>query len=207
MDVAQIRPMLLTERKVPFSDPVWGFELKYDGYRLLAGVDNGVVELRTKNGADATKWFPETVAGLSKLRGRHVLDGEVCVLDEHGRADFDSLHRRALARRYKAGGATVAYIVFDILMCNDKDVMGEPFVQRKQRLARLLKAPPDGLLALSYLPRDGEWLFAQAVGLKLEGIVAKRLTSIYVPGARSRDWIKIKRKGAVPAGRFKRGEA
>lgn len=204
MDLVQIRPMLLTERKIPFSDPAWAFELKYDGYRLLAGVDSGTVELRTKSGADATKWFPETVAGLATLRGRHVFDGEICVLDENGFSDFDQLHQRALRRRYVAGAPVVAYIAFDILVAHGKDVMAEPFVARKKRLIDLLAEPPAGVLGLSYVEREGEWLFAQAVGLKLEGIVAKRLASPYVPGTRSRDWIKIKRKGAIPPGRFRR---
>lgn len=206
MDLARLRPMLPTERRLPFSDPDWAFELKYDGYRLLAGVDGGKVELRTKSGADATKWFPETVRALSGLRGQHVLDGEVCVLDDVGRPDFTRLHQRALSRRYKPGAPVVAYIVFDLLITAGLDVMGLSFVERKRRLAKLLEVPPDGVLALSYLERDGEWLFAQAAGNKLEGIVAKRLASTYVPGP-SRDWLKIKPKGAIPPGRFRRSDS
>ncbi|HKX42700.1 MAG TPA: hypothetical protein VJO99_16205, partial [Burkholderiaceae bacterium] len=157
-ELARLRPMLPSDCRKPFSDPDWGYELKYDGYRLLADVDQGKVELRTKSGADATKWFPETVRALSGLPGQQVFDGEVCVLDEYGRPDFVSLHRRALSRRYVPGAPVVAYIVFDLLIADGDDVMGQPFVERKRRLTELLKQPPDGVLALSYIETEGEWL-------------------------------------------------
>ena len=94
--------MLLAERPIPpFAEAGWIYEIKYDGYRLMAGVKDSVVQLVTRNGADATKWFPEVVAGLSGLRGGpHVLDGEVCVLDELDRSDFNRLQNRARRRRW-----------------------------------------------------------------------------------------------------------
>ena len=99
-DLVDLRPMLLGEVKRPFSDPAYGYEIKYDGYRLLAECDGPKVRLQTRNGADATAWFPEITQGLAGLAGgRHVLDGEVCVLDDIGRSNFDRLHARAKRKR------------------------------------------------------------------------------------------------------------
>lgn len=91
-------PRLLVERRGlrPFNQPGWIYETKYDGYRLLASVYAGDVRLGTKAGVDASAWFPEVVRGLATLPGGpHILDGEVCVLDELGRADYDRLKARA----------------------------------------------------------------------------------------------------------------
>ena len=112
----QLRPMELGTRKLPFTDPAWGFEVKYDGYRMLAEVDAGRVRLQTRNGADATAWFPEIARPLAGMpAGRHIVDGEVCVLDGIGRSDFDRLQDRARLRRYRPGADLVAFCVFDVL--------------------------------------------------------------------------------------------
>lgn len=203
-------PMRATEGGKPFTDPEWVFEIKYDGYRVLAGVEHGQkrtrsrtlsprtlagVELRTKNGTDCTRWYPEVVAELAKLPGGpHVVDGEVVCLDDIGRSDFERLQARSRRRRWFPGCDAVVYAVFDLLMRDGIDVAGLPLEERKALLQELL-APAPGLLFVSYLPADAA-LFAQAVlPLKLEGLMAKRLGSPYVPGAVSRDWVKVKRPG------------
>lgn len=197
--------MLLTERKSPFSDPGWSFELKFDGYRLLAEIDAGRVQLKSRGGADATRWFPEVAAGLAALPGgRHVLDGEVCVLDAMGRSDFDRLHARAMRRKWYAGADPVVFCAFDALVVNGRSVMAKPLAARKTALRRLLTPAPAQVLYVAGIQGEGVALYEQAVALKLEGIVAKREGSPYVPGTRSADWVKIKRPGATPAGRFSR---
>jgi len=199
--------MLLDERRIPpFAEPGWIYEIKFDGYRLLAGVDAGKVQLMTKNGADATKWFPEVVAGLAKLRGGpHVLDGEVCVLDELGRSDFNRLQDRARKRRWYDGADPVVFCAFDLLHRSGRKLLNAPLESRKAQLHELLTPAPPSVLYVGHIDAaQGAELFGHALELKLEGLVAKRLGSTYKPGERSTDWTKVKRKGAVPPERFKR---
>ena len=160
------------------------FEIKYDGYRVLAEIDAGRVRPQTCNGADATAWFPEIMMSLAGTPGHQLLDGEVCVVDELGRSDFERLKRRAQMRRYKPGADLVAYCAFDILVADGCSVMDEQLVRRKERLADVFAQRPDQLLVVSAVEGEGEWLFQQALGLKLEGIVAKRLDSVYRPGTK-----------------------
>lgn len=200
-----ISPMLLGVG-TPFSDPDWLFEVKYDGYRMLAEWDGDAVRLQSRNGTDATRWFPEVASSLAGLRtGHHILDGEVCVLDELGRSDFDKLHARAKRRGYRPGDDAVVYCVFDILVHAGQSVMGLPLHNRKNRLAKVLAGEIPSVLRIGHFEEMGQSLYRQAVELKLEGLVAKHRNSVYVPGARSDAWLKIKRPGATPPERFKRG--
>jgi len=199
--------MLLDERPFNLDEPGWLYEIKFDGYRCLAEVDGDQVRLRGKTGSNMTAWFPEICKGLAGLKGGpHILDGEACVLDEIGRSDFDRLQARAVRRRWYAGADSVVFCAFDLLATKGKSIMDEPVEKRKQQLARLLKHNPLSVLFVGHFTEGGRELFAEGVLLReLEGLVAKRLGSPYVPGVRSRDWVKVKRKGAVPAQRFDRG--
>jgi len=200
--LAQLEPMLLEEVDRPFNRGGWGFELKYDGWRCLAEVRDAKVAIRSRRGMDTTKWWPEVTRGLSTLEGHHILDGEVCVLDELGRSDFDRLQTRARFKRWKEGVDPVAFCVFDILLCDGRNVMSATFRERKAMLGALLAVGREAILRVGYLETRGEWLYQQALALELEGIVAKNLESTYQPGVRSWDWLKIKRPGAVPPERF-----
>lgn len=196
--------MLLGEAR-PFSDPDWLFEIKHDGYRVLAEWDSAAVYLQSRNGADATAWFPEVATSLAHIgAGRHVVDGEMCVLDDIGRSDFNRLHARARMRGWRPGADPVVFCVFDVLVHGGQSVMGLPLSERKKRLAKLFEHKPPSTLVVSDFEGEGRLLYAQAVQLKLEGIVAKRKGSLYVPGQRTADWLKIKRPGATPAQRFQR---
>ncbi|WPG35287.1 RNA ligase family protein [Variovorax sp. EBFNA2] len=204
--LADYPPMLLEERPIDFAEPGWIYEIKFDGYRMTAESD-GAVQLRTRNGADATKWFPEVAYSLARVKGgQYIVDGEVCVLDELGRSDFDKLQDRAKRRRWYEGASPVVYCVFDLLVSRGVDITQQPLVQRKAALAKLFKPARPGLLVVGHFDSQPERLFAEAViPLKLEGLVAKRADSVYLPGVRSPDWVKVKRPGAIPAQRFKRG--
>jgi bifunctional non-homologous end joining protein LigD len=205
--LSNYQPMLLKQAKQAFDSDAWTFELKYDGYRLLAQCGGAPTQLASKSGADATKWFPELTAALNTVSGGpHVLDGEVCVLDEFGRTDFNQLHARARQRGLKPGSPLVVYCVFDILVHRGRAVMSAPLEERQQRLAELLaaSAAPAHTLLVTGVQGQGKWLYQQAQALRLEGIVAKRLGSPYRPGERSADWLKVKRPGAVVAGSFHR---
>lgn len=206
--LARYPPMLLEERPFDLNEPGWIYEIKFDGYRLRAEFGTGKCELRTRNGASATKWFPEVVKSLAAMPGGpHVVDGEVCVLDELGRSDFDKLHDRARRRRWYEGCDVVTFCAFDMLVLKGLDFTQRPLIARKAALKRLLKPPLPHVLYVSHFEDHGQALFDQAVvPLKLEGLIAKRAKSVYQPGVRSSDWVKVKRRGAVPPERFKRGE-
>ena len=200
-----LRPMLLSEVPRPFKRQGWGFEPKYDGWRCLAQVKDGRAAIRTRRGMDTTAWWPEIARGLSMLKGHHIVDGEVCVLDELGRSDFERLQRRARMKRCTEGADPVAFCVFDVLVYEGRDVMKTALRHRKALLGALLGSRPEALLRVTHLENDGEWLYQQAVALGLEGIVAKDLSSTYQPGVRSLQWLKIKRPGAAPSERFHLG--
>jgi bifunctional non-homologous end joining protein LigD len=132
-------------------------------------------------------------------------DGEACVLDDLGRSDFDRLQDRARRRRWYQGADPVAYCIFDMLVDRGVDITQRPLAKRKAALGKLLKVPLPNILLVGHFDGAGEQVFNEAVlPLKLEGLVAKRLDSVYTPGIRSSDWVKVKRKGAIPAERFRR---
>lgn len=157
---------LLPSAQATFDDPSWTYELTYDGYLLMAWVgETGPPRLKTRNGGDAAKWFPEVLKELEELPpGDHVLDGEVCVLDEYGRTDSDKLHASGMARRWKPGLEPVAYYVFDILVDRGVDVGHEPTRRRQARLERLMRGGPSSLLRVEGFVGEGRWLFEQAPG-------------------------------------------
>lgn len=211
--LAELEPMLLDERPFDYSQPGWQVQLKFDGYRLMGEFGDGTEFLKTRGGADATAWFPEVAQSLRSIgAGRHVVDGEVCVLDELGRSDFDRLHARARRRRWVPGGDAVVYCIFDLLVANGRSLLNVPLSERQARLDELFSSvpAPASVMVMGHFDaaEEGEELFRRAVlPLKLEGLVAKRSNSIYQPGVRSPDWVKIKRKGATPAQRFDRGDS
>ena len=196
--------MLATPGGRPFTDEAWLYEIKYDGYRCLARISEGAVQLRTRNGANCTGWYPEVARLLTGLAGGpHVLDGEACVLDDIGRSDFNRLHARAQRRRW-VEGAPVTFCAFDLLVHHGEEVMQLPLWDRKARLAKLLEPLAGQLIVVGDLPAQAELFDQFVVGAQLEGFIAKRRNSVYRPGTISPDWLKLKRKGAVPAGRFAR---
>ncbi|MBT2326249.1 hypothetical protein J7E62_28385 [Variovorax paradoxus] len=178
---------------------------------MLAEFGEGMkTELRTRHGADATKWFPEVVKSLSSIKGGpFVTDGEVCALDHLGRSDFERLQDRASRRRWFPGAAPVTYAVFDLLVDQGVDVTQLPLIERKARLAQLLKVPPLSVLFVNHFDNEAHDINSivrdAVVPFELEGLVAKRKDSVYRPGARTADWVNVKRKNAIPAQRFKRG--
>ncbi|QYY33432.1 hypothetical protein K2O51_23235 [Cupriavidus pinatubonensis] len=194
--------MLLCERKTIPYESGWHFEIKYDGYRLLAST-GGAPQLKSRNGANATTWFPELVAVMADLPAGHIIDGEVCVLDDIGRSDFERLLARARQRGRRSGDDAVAYCVFDLLVRDGRDVRALPLERRKAALRDLLASDPPGFLYVQDV-QDGGWLYEAVLTLKLEGVVGKRVGSPYRSGVRSTDWIKVKRPGAVPPKRSKR---
>ncbi|HKU57271.1 MAG TPA: DNA ligase D [Gaiellaceae bacterium] len=180
------RPMLatLTEELPRGTD--WLFEPKWDGYRALAYVRGGEAKLYSRRGNDLTQRFAPVSKELVKaLRTPDaVVDGEVVALDDGGKASFSAMQQ---------GSTRLAYEVFDVLEVDGEPVVDLPLTERRARLERLLA--PNPVVQLSGSFEDGEALLEAANELGLEGVMAKRSSSRYAPGARGRDWLKIKTHG------------
>ena len=190
-----IKPMLATSG-APFDSDDYLFEIKWDGMRMLAFIEAGSYRLLNRHGRDATARFPE-FDFLAQWAPGTVLDGEMVVLRE-GKPDFGLLQSRDKTRSALKINALsqvepATYIVFDVLYENHACLLKEPLQNRRQRLEDIVQRCKNPRLVLSQgIQGRGRALFAAVCEQGLEGIMAKRLTSRYCPGQRSRDWIKIK---------------
>jgi bifunctional non-homologous end joining protein LigD len=197
----KIEPMLATLSDKPFSDPNWLFEIKWDGVRAMARISGGEVTLRSRANVDITKRYPE-LANLRKhlAAGEAIVDGELVALDEQGHSSFERLQERMHTR---APGATliastpVVYFAFDMLYCDGYDLREAPLAQRKELLRRLIY-PSQQVRFADHQAEHGKELYELAKQNGLEGIVAKRMDSIYVSG-RSTSWLKLKITQTVDA--------
>ncbi len=186
----RIEPELATLAAEAPTGPGWVYELKYDGYRILARVDGDDVRLVTRSGQDWTERFPAIAKELARKElGPAWLDGEVCVLDDKGRSSFSALQRVLSG---ESGGAPV-YAIFDAPILKGRDMRSLPLVERRHALEKALgKARPGSSLYFSgALAGSGAKLRAQACKRGLEGIIGKRADSPY-RHERTRDWIKLK---------------
>jgi bifunctional non-homologous end joining protein LigD len=193
---ADVKLMLAESRARAFSGDDWVFEVKYDGYRMLAEAGSGEGRLITRSGRDATASFPEVVKALSALPYAHiVLDGEVVVHDAAGLPSFQHLQKRAMLSRpldiRRASFELPATLyLFDLLGLGDLDARSLPLVQRKTLLRELL--PQAGPLRYAdHIERAGEAFYASVEAMGLEGIVAKKASGPYRAG-RSPDWVKVR---------------
>lgn len=169
----------------PFDRASWLFELKWDGLRAIAEKDRKGVRLYCPNKNDFKKRFPAIAEAVSAL-DHGTLDGEIVALDEHGHPRFDWLVNRGKQKRVPV------YYVFDLLRLGDKDLRSEPLYRRKSLLQKLLPKN-DTLRYVDHIATEGLHMFAGALALGLEGIVAKDPSSPYVDGPLvTWHWQKIK---------------
>lgn len=204
--------MLAREARGPPSGEGWAFELKWDGVRALADLRDGVTTIRARRGDDVTPRYPELTGLAAAVARDAVLDGEIVAFDADGRPSFGRLQRRmGLTRepmiRRRTAEVPVTYVAFDLLRLDGDSLLAEPYERRRELL--------DGLAidAASWqAPRhhlgDGGALLELVRERRLEGIVAKRLESVYRPGRRSSDWVKVKirRSQEVVIGGYMPGE-
>jgi bifunctional non-homologous end joining protein LigD len=179
-----LRPMSLTSLPIPFSDPDWIFEVKFDGFRSLCYITEGNVRLVSRKG-HTYKSFRNLCDGIdSDVRGNDaILDGEIVCLDERGHSQFNTL----LYRR-----AEPCFYVFDLLWLNGKDLRGWPLIERKKELQRIIsKDRASRVLYVAHIEERGEDLFKLTVERDLEGIVGKWTHGAYKEGERT-SWVKIK---------------
>jgi bifunctional non-homologous end joining protein LigD len=181
-----IQPMLATPVKEPFDHPDWIFEVKWDGYRAVAEIRDGSVSLYSRNGISFDKKFFPITEALGKLRFDAVLDGEIVVVDDQGRPDFQMLQHYP-----DSGSGHLLYTVFDLLYFQGHDLMGLPLLRRKEFLKKILPSTPR-IRFSDHVWKEGVLFFNVAKEKGLEGIVAKHSQSVYEAGRRSRQWLKVK---------------
>jgi len=191
-----IHPMLATSVDEPFDGAEWLFEIKWDGYRAIAFIDDSKLRLVSRNQNELTERFPE-LKDLPKLvRAKSaILDGEVVALDEQGRASFSLMQQRT---GFRPGGrrgtakadVPVLYYAFDLLYLDGYDLRKLPLEVRKKQLASILISG-DVLRYSDHYEKQGKALFEMARAKGLEGILAKKRDSIYQE-RRTSEWLKIK---------------
>jgi bifunctional non-homologous end joining protein LigD len=179
-------PMLATLAEDVPRGVGWEFEVKWDGYRAVATQVGGEVTLTSRNGNDLTSRFQNVAREIPKAVKTTdcVLDGEVCALDEAGRSSFSAMQQGK-------PGTPIVYYVFDVLEVEGQVLIDLPLVERRKRLEQLLDTR-NKTVRLSESFDDGRALYEAAKEQRLEGIMAKRLDSRYLPGRRTRDWLKVK---------------
>jgi bifunctional non-homologous end joining protein LigD len=198
--IAPMRATLVTA--LPEGDH-WHYEVKFDGYRALAVKTKAGVSLRSRNDHSLNARFPDVVHALQSVEDGCVLDGEVVALDAKGRPSFNRL------QNWRGGSTTLRYYVFDLLVYRERAVWRLPLVERRKLLAAVLAASVDPIRCSETLAGTPARLVKLAQDEGLEGLVAKRMHSVYQPGKRSDAWVKVKVSrgqefvigGYIPGGR------
>jgi DNA ligase D-like protein (predicted ligase) len=208
-----LRPMIASSAPEPFDSTDHVFELMWGGSRTIAYVRDGVVRLRGTNGRDLTASFPELAAMPEMLTAHEaILDGEIIVLDSKGQPAFDALRPRLhalveegdtdappadLVKPRKISGQ-LCYQAFDLLWHDGRSLTERPLWQRKNRLHEIIR-PSAEFAAVDFVDDEGMAFFEAVLQRRLEGVVAKRKMSQYVPGRLSREWMEIR---ALQSGDF-----
>ncbi|MGH8795877.1 MAG: DNA ligase D, partial [Caldimonas sp.] len=184
---ATLEPQLATLVSGAPAGDDWAYEVKFDGYRILARIDRGDVRLLTRNGKDWTAKLAGIARELAALDiGSGWLDGEIVVLNDDGASDFG-----ALQNAFDAGAERILYFVFDLPYCGGHDLRAVPLEDRRALLAKLLAHAAGQVRYSPHFRADAAGILRNACRLHLEGLIGKRLGSGYVSG-RSPDWIKLK---------------
>jgi len=167
--------------------PSWIHEYKYDGYRLLLAVGDGVATAWTRNGKDWSDKFKALVKAAARLPAGCLIDGEAVAIDDDGKPSFQLL--QATLKEQK--GANLVFYAFDLLVDRSEDIRRLPNIERKERLAALLKGVSPPILYGDHVIGRGEEMFREVCKMGGEGIVSKKASAPY-RGTRTRDWLKIK---------------
>ncbi len=182
----EIKPMLATLVDEPVEDEGWLYEIKWDGYRALGYLNNGSVEVKSRNNKSFNEKFYPVYDALKKWKINAIVDGEIVVVNEKGIPDFSDLQ----AWRSEADGH-LNYYLFDILWLDGIDVMSLPLTERREILRSVVNQ--NDIIKLSEnFDSTGKEFFALADKMGLEGIMAKKASSLYTPDLRTKEWLKIK---------------
>lgn len=195
----KLAPMLATSgtrADVVHSDTEWVVEMKWDGIRAIATVRDGTVHLASRSGRDITAEYPELADLAERVEGDAVLDGEIVALDARGRPDFGLLQQRMNLTEPReveaaARAVPVRLLLFDLLAADGRSWLDEPCARRREGLVETVE--PGGVVDVPpAFDGDFDEAFATSRRLGLEGVVAKRADSRYLPGRRSSTWVKVK---------------
>ena len=183
---AFIAPMAATQVRVLPDGPDWSYELKFDGYRALIVKNGSKVSIRSRNDKDLCKLYPSLPAAAKRIDAKQaVIDGEIVAIDENGKPSFQMLQRRGSIEP-----RNIRYYAFDLLHVDGADLKGRALMERRERLPALIDG--SGLLLSEELRGTARDVVATIEQLGLEGAVAKRRDSFYIPGERTTDWQKLK---------------
>jgi bifunctional non-homologous end joining protein LigD len=172
--------------EAPPEGDEWLHEIKHDGYRIVARIEEGEVRLISRNGKDWTKEFPQVARAVGRLpAGTALLDGEVAAVLPNGATSFQALQRRA------DGGTPLSYFAFDLLHLDGWDLRAVKLLERKEVLRRLLESSPATLRFSDHVRGQGRAFFEKAREAGLEGVVSKHADAPYREG-RGGDWRKAK---------------
>ena len=181
-----IKPMLAQLHEEPFDDENWIFEVKWDGYRAVAEITGKEVKLYSRNGLSFLKLYPAVAEALRKIKDEAVLDGEIVVLNEKNQPDFQKLqqydHNPSL---------TILYYVFDCLAYKGRSITHLSLLERKE-IAKKVVGNNRTIKYSDHVAASGLTFFSKVTEMNLEGMIAKRADSRYLPGKRTRNWLKIK---------------
>ncbi len=182
----KIKPMLAKRVEEPFDKEGWIFEVKWDGYRAITEIENGKIEIYSRNGLDFSASYIPVVKALEKLKKNDlVLDGEIVAL-KGGKPDFHTL------QDYHKHEAQLVYAIFDLLYLNGKDLRDLPLIQRKEKLRKILPKKDNILLFSEHVETHGKKFFETMRKKHMEGMMAKEASSKYLENVRSPSWLKIK---------------
>ncbi|WP_373055557.1 DNA ligase D [Zunongwangia sp. H14] len=181
-----VRPMLATSTKEIFNDPEWIYELKWDGYRLIANIDNGNVKIHSRNGISYNSKFPNLVKDLEQVQQDVILDGEVVVLDKNGMPVFQELQNYDSTTK-----GALRFYVFDMLYLNGHSMLELPLLERKSLIPDVLEETNISLYC-DHVEGMGSAFYKKAIDAGMEGVIAKKADSTYTPGYRTEHWLKIK---------------
>ena len=186
-----ISPQLATLVKLPPTGKEWCYEIKYDGFRLLAFINNKTIKLMTRNKNDWSEKFPAIIKQLAKIKtDSAIFDGELVALDKKGISRFQLL-QNAISFEKKAN---IAYYIFDILYYKGQDLRNLPFTERKSILKKILAGSTQSLIQQSQVFQGNpKALLKSACKKGFEGLIAKKIVSVYEE-KRSKTWLKLKCK-------------
>ncbi|GAB2771331.1 DNA ligase D [Salinimicrobium soli] len=181
-----VKPMLATKAPEIFNKANWIYELKWDGYRALANIQNGKVDLYSRNGISYKNKFASLYHSLQGIPHDVILDGEVVVLDKKGKPQFQKL------QNYQNDpSGELRYYVFDLLYLNGHNIMHLPLLERKSLIPDVIEDIPQ-VYYCDHVESIGKTFFKKAIDSGMEGVIAKQADSPYIPGSRSDKWLKIK---------------
>jgi DNA ligase D-like protein (predicted ligase) len=164
----------------------WTYEIKLDGYRAIAVKSGQTINLLSRRRKSFNSQYPYLVEALAELPSGTVVDGEIVAMDEAGRPDFN------LLQQFRSGAWRICYFIFDLLICNDRDLTKLPLVERRKLMKSALTLRSPRIRIAEQFEVSANDMLAAVRQQKLEGIVAKRKDSLYEPGMRTGSWIKYR---------------